>query len=106
MTLSQTGQKMPKNDFSLILTAPRRLFPLLSHPAQQGCLQKASSCGLKSLQEKFQDVPDIKSFFKPIHTPKVTVRNPYAKDTKGGGHTHSFPGLILSPQAISAKKTQ
>ena len=46
---------------------------------------------------------DIKSFCKPIHTPKATVRNPYAKDANGGGHIHSFSGSILSPQAISAK---
>ena len=47
--------------------------------------------------------PDIKSFCKPIHMPKATVQNPYAKDAKSGGHTHSFAGSIFLLGSFGAR---
>ena len=101
--LSKTGQHTPQTWFLGDTNCSKKTilsFPILHNktvnrrpPVVLGNLYKTNS----------KIGPDIKSFYKPIHTPKVTVRNPFAKDTEGGGHTQHVSRSIFSLQQSSAK---
>ena len=90
MRISQMGQYMPQVGCHEKSDCMKKT--ILSMPIQQNKIdhERPPDAVWNPYKKNFNNHPDIKSFCKPINTPKSTVQNPYAKDAEGGGCTQHF----------------
>ena len=103
MTVAQTGEQMPiisfkgsaphaGNVFSMVRTEKIKTDNVVPPVVIRNPYKKVQS-----------NTPNIKQFCKPIYTPRSTVRNPYARDSKVEEQKQLVSRPVLTPKPFFCK---
>lgn len=98
MTVAQTGEQMPiisfkgsaphaGNFFSMVRTEKIKTDNVVPPVVIRNPYKKVQS-----------NTPNIKQFCRPIYTPRSTVRNPYARDSKVEEQKQAVSLSVLTPK--------
>ena len=82
MMVAQTGERTPISSFKGSAPPADKFFSMV-RTEQNKTDNVVPPVVIRNPYKKLQtNTPNIKQFCKPIYTPRSTVRNPYARDSK------------------------